>query len=84
MVRTRSTFGQHTFGTTMTLPVVCPLTLVPEAGEVRLLQGTEPRQVSERTESLRITSSGPKVLLRRIADPNQTFNEPRNSLITEA
>ena len=37
MVRTRGTFGQLTLGTTMTLPVVCPPTLVPEADEVRLL-----------------------------------------------
>ena len=49
LLRPRCTFGRTAFWPSFSLPVGCHPTLVPEAGEVRFLQGAEPRQVNKET-----------------------------------
>ena len=73
LLRPRCTFGRTAFMPSFSLPVGCHPTLVPEAGEVRFLQGTEPRQVNKRNHP-RQNLSTPKVQPRQPSEASRTLN----------
>ena len=73
LLRPRCTFGRTAFRPSFSLPVGCHPTLVPEAGEVRFLQGTEPRQVNKRNDP-RQSLSKPKVQPRQASEASRTLN----------
>ena len=73
LLRPRCTFGRTAVWPIFSLPVGCHPTLVPEAGEVRFLQGTEPRQVNKRNHPRQILST-PKVQLRQTSEASRTLN----------